>query len=121
MKRTFFIALAVIFALGAVFLSGCKNSDRIKISSILNNPDKYMDRKVIVAGEVTKRYEVDLFLTEAGAYQLDDGTGRIWIITKNGVPREGTEVGLKGTVSSGFKLGRDTFGAVIKETERRTR
>ncbi|MEN6371573.1 MAG: hypothetical protein ABFD64_06110 [Armatimonadota bacterium] len=121
MKRTAFVVLAVILAFGIIMVSGCKNNDRTKISSILNAPGKYVDHKVIVAGEVTKCYGVDLLITEAGAYQLDDGTGKIWIITKNGVPREGAKVGLKGTVSSGFKLGRDVFGAVIQETERRTR
>lgn len=121
MKKTIFVILAVILAFGSFTLSGCKDNDRIKISSILNKPDKYVDHEVTVAGEVTKRYEVDLFITEAGAYQIDDGTGKIWVITKTGVPKEGVKVGLKGTVSSGFKLGRDVFGAVIKENERRTR
>jgi hypothetical protein len=52
---------------------------------------------------------------------VDDGSGKIWVITKTGVPREGTKVGLKGTVSSGVKLGRERFGAVIREQERRAK
>jgi hypothetical protein len=120
MKRNHIIILAVLGALGAVILSGCK-SDRLMISSILQNPDKYMDKNVLVAGEVTKTYSVDLLISEAGAYQVDDGSGKIWVITKTGVPREGTKVGLKGTVSSGVKLGRERFGAVIREQERRAK
>lgn len=91
------------------------------ISSILERPDKYMSKDVIVAGRVAKTYEVNLFITEAGAYQLDDGSGRIWVITKTGVPSEGTEVGLKGEVSGGVKLLGETFGAVVHEHDRRTR
>lgn len=121
MKRIAFVILMIIAVLGMAMLSGCKDNDRVKISSILNQPDKYLDREVKVAGEVTKRYEVDLFIAEAGAYQIDDGTGKIWIITKTGVPKEGVKVGLKGTVSSGLKFGKEIFGAVIKESERRTR
>lgn len=119
MNRTRFFILAALVAVTALVVAGCKDNDRIKISSILERPDKYLDRNVIVAGEVTKTYAVDLFIAEAGAYQVDDGTGKIWVITRTGVPREGTKVGLKGSVGSGIKIGRELFGAVIREEERR--
>jgi hypothetical protein len=120
MKRAYFIILAGLIAVSAIFITGCKD-ERTKISSIINNPNKYMDRKVTVGGEVTKTYGIDLVLTEAGVYQIDDGTGKIWIITKNGVPRVGHKVGLKGTVSQGIRIGHDMIGAVVRESERRTR
>lgn len=119
MKQPYLSAVLTLAVLGALFVGGC--SDRVMISSILQKPDKYMDREVTVAGDVTKTYGVNLILTQAGAYQVDDGSGSIWVITKTGVPRQGDKVGLRGTVQSGITLGRETFGAVIQERERRRR
>jgi hypothetical protein len=119
-KRAYIPALlATISLIGTVLVGGCGN--RVMISSILQNPNKYMDREVNVAGDVTKTYGINLIIAQAGAYQVDDGSGKIWIITKTGVPREGARVGLKGTVQGGVTLGRDTYGAVIQEIERRTK
>lgn len=121
MNRTRFVILAAMLIAAALVLAGCKDNDRIKISSILERPDKYMDRNVTVAGEVTRTYALNLFIAEAGAYQIDDGTGKIWVITRTGVPREGAQVGLKGHVGSGVRIGSEMFGAVIREDERRIR
>jgi hypothetical protein len=120
MKRTHLTILAAMLLVAAIVLAGC-NDNRTKISSILERTDSYMNREVLVGGKVTKTYAVNLFIAEAGAYQVDDGTGKIWVITKNGVPQEGQTVGLKGTVSSGVKLGRESFGAVLREIDRQTR
>ncbi len=121
MKRKALLSLAALLIIGAVFIAGCKNSDQTMVSSILERPDKYTDKTVLVGGEVTRTYSVNLLIAEAGAYQIDDGSGKIWVITNNGVPREGTKVGLKGRVGSGVKVGREIFGAVIREEERRTK
>lgn len=117
MKR---INIGIMLALAAIAIlafAGCKE-DRTRISSIIQSPEKYMSKEVAVAGNVTQSYAVNLLITEMGAYQVDDGSGKIWVITRAGVPAEGAQVGLKGTVSSGVKLGREVFGAVIKEQDR---
>lgn len=121
MKRTAVLVLVGVIAMVALFVAGCKDNDRTMISSILERPDKYVDRNVYIGGEVTRTYSVDLVIAEAGAYQLDDGSGKIWVITRTGVPREGAKVGLKGRVDSGIKIGREVFGAVVREEERRTK
>lgn len=118
--RSNLIILALLAVALGVFLTGCKE-DRTMISSIINRPGKYVNRDVIIAGEVTKIYGVNLVIAEAGAYQIDDGSGKIWVITKSGLPREGAKVGLKGTVADGFRFGRESFGTVVREHERRTR
>lgn len=100
-------------------MAGCKDTKRTSISSILQRPETYIDRPVILAGEVTKVYAVNLLIAEAGAYQIDDGTGKIWVITRTGVPKVGSKVGLKGRVSNGARLGKEVVGAVIKEGEHR--
>jgi len=120
MKRTHLTILAAILLVAAVVLAGCGDK-RTKISSILERTDSYMNREVLIGGTVTRTYAVNLVIAELGAYEVDDGTGKIWVTTKNGVPQEGQTVGLKGTVSSGLKLAGQTFGAVIREIERQTR
>lgn len=120
MKRTQLCILAALLLVALLGITGCKDK-QTSISSILQKPDGYMSKDVLVAGNVTQTYAVNLLLAEFGAYQVDDGTGKIWVITKTGVPGDGTKVGLKGTVSSGLKIGSEIFGAVIKEQERRTR
>ncbi len=40
-----------------------------------------------------------------GAYQLDDGTGQLWIVSDGELPRNGARVLVKGKVRDGFKLG----------------
>ncbi|MBI2842604.1 MAG: hypothetical protein HYX78_04315 [Armatimonadetes bacterium] len=120
MTRSLIIGLVVLLIVSAIILSGCKD-DRTMISRILERPDRYLDRNVVVAGEVTRTYGVDLIITELGAYQVDDGSGKIWVLTRTGVPREGSVVGLKGRVESGIKVGRELVGAVIREERRRMR
>ncbi len=120
MKRSRLIAIAVISLAAAALLTGCSDN-RTRISAILGHPDEFMDRDVLVGGKVTKTFAADLIITEAGAYQVDDGTGKIWVITKSGVPEEGQRVALKGTVSSGLKIGGETFGAILKEIDRQAK
>lgn len=111
-----FIALAIALVL---LVAGCEKTQ--SISGILRDPDKFIGRDVTIAGEVRKVYTVPLGIAEPGAYQVDDGTGVIWVITKYGAPREGAKVGLKGTVSSPLKILGDHFGAVIREEKRQTK
>jgi hypothetical protein len=120
MKLARLIAVAAVLLSAALFVSGCKDG-RTRISAILQHPDEFMDREVLIGGTVTKTYAADLVITEAGAYQVDDGTGKIWVIATNGVPRKGQTVALKGTVAGGLKIGGESLGAILRETDRRTR
>jgi hypothetical protein len=120
MKLARLVVIAAVLLGAAVLLTGCKD-DRTRISSILGNPDGFVDREVLIGGTVTKTYAADLVITEAGAYQVDDGTGRIWVIATSGVPREGETVALKGTVAGGLKIGGESLGAILRETDRRVR
>ena len=103
-----------------VAVSGCdRHTD--KVSAILNDPNQFSGRQVQIAGKVTRSIDPSSGLLNLAAYQVDDGTGKIWVITRTGAPSAGTEVGLKGHVRSDFRAG-DLLGAiVVNEDERRTR
>jgi len=98
-----------------VSLSGCKGATPIR--KLLDDPSRYDGQTVQIAGEVTHSIGV----LGTGAYQVDDGTGKLFVVSKEGgAPREGARVGVRGIFRAAFTLGTET-AAVLQETERRTR
>jgi len=70
---------SVILA-GALLLTACPQQETI--SRINADPGRYRNKEVGVVGTVTDSYGV----LGNGAYEIDDGTGRIWVVTQRGVP-----------------------------------
>ena len=91
-----------------LFLPGCKQKT---INHILVDPHRYANQEVGVVGKVVRSYSV----LSHGAYEVDDGTGTVWVVSNNGVPREGAHVGVKGTILDGFNLGE--LGSILKLPE----
>jgi len=89
------VAVVVVFAL---ISAGCEQKS---INEIRANPSKYADKEVSVVGNVGRSFS----LLGRGAYEIDDGTGKLWIISDKGVPREGARVLVKGTIRDGYSLG----------------
>jgi len=106
--------LAVVFA-GALFLTACPS--QTTISKINANPAKYQNKEVGIVGTVTDSYG----LMGNGAYELDDGTGKIWVATTRGVPARGARVGASGRLHTGFSFGGRSFGTVLEEKDRRAK
>jgi hypothetical protein len=100
---------------GALLLTACPSETTI--SKINSDPGRYRDKEVVVVGRVTDSYGV----LGTGAYELDDGTGRIWVAATRGVPARGSRVGVKGKVHGGVTIGGRSFGTIIEESERRVR
>jgi membrane protein implicated in regulation of membrane protease activity len=84
----------------ALVLVAC---ERRSINQILADPHRYAHRDVGVVGTVVQSYSV----LGRGAYQIEDGTGKLWVVSYNGkgVPRKGARVGVKGKIQDGFDLG----------------
>lgn len=108
-------AVFVVLLGGLLLLTACPS--QTNIAKINANPDRYRGKEVGIAGRVTDSYGV----LGAGAYEIDDGTGRIWVATKRGVPSKGSQVGAKGYVHNGFSFAGRSFGTVMEETDRRSR
>ena len=107
-------AVAFSFLVAALLLlTACPS--QTNIAKINANPDRYRGKEVGIAGRVTDSYGIP----GAGAYEIDDGTGRIWVATKRGVPSRGTRVGAKGYVHNGFTFNGRSYGTVVEETDRR--
>ena len=96
-----FRGLATVVLGGLVLaLTGCAHR---RINQIFADPQRYANHDVGVTGNVVK----SVSLLGKGAYQVDDGSGRLWVIatTNRGVPREGARVGVRGRIRDGFNLG----------------
>ena len=71
------------------------------INQVLADPGRYRDHQVKLSGSVVDSYS----LVGNGAYQIEDKTGKLWIVSNSGVPRKGAHVSVIGTVREGFSLG----------------
>jgi hypothetical protein len=105
---------AVLLA-GTFLLTACPQHETI--SRINADPGRYRSKEVAIVGSVTDSYG----LAGRGAYEIDDGTGRIWVATMRGVPSRGAKVGVKGHVINGININGRGFATVLEETDRRAR
>jgi hypothetical protein len=102
-----------ILASAIVFLAACND---VKIADINNDPGRYAGKEVSISGQVTTSFG----LLGEGAYQMDDGTGRIWVLSQGyGVPGQGTRCTVKGQVVSGVTFGGRSFANALRETSKR--
>jgi hypothetical protein len=90
--------LAIVAALVVLGTAGCATKS---ISSVLADPSRYRDRQVQIAGEVVDSFGV----LGRGVYRVGDGTGQMWVMSNEGVPRTGARVKVRGTVRDAFSLG----------------
>ncbi len=97
--------LSVLLLSLVLVLAGC---ERKSINEIMADPQRYTHKEVGVVGKVVRSVSV----LGKGAYEVDDGTGKLWVVSDRGVPREGARVGVRGKIRDGFN-----FGGLIKLPE----
>ncbi len=112
LSKAFFLSAILAAALA---LTACPN--KTTISQISADPGKYQNKEVGLIGTVTDSYG----LLGNGAYELDDGTGRIWVVTQRGVPSRGSRVGVSGRVYSGLQFGGRNYGLGLREEKRQAK
>ena len=111
MKRN----LAVVtLALGAMLSAGCGSTH---IGRVINDPGRYHNRNVTVEGTVTQ--SVGAFV--AGVYQVEDSTGKIYVLSNRGVPSKGARVKVAGIFTPGVNVMGKSFGNVIRERDHKVR
>ena len=90
--------------------------ERKKIAEINADPGRYMNKEVAVAGHVTQ----SIGALGRGIYQVDDGSGRLWVVTNGrGVPSKGARVGVKGHVKPTITFLGVNYATVMEETDQR--
>jgi hypothetical protein len=100
--------LFFIVPLLALLTAGCGAT---RIGRILDDPNHFHNRSVRVDGKVDRSFGAVI----AGVYQVDDGSGKIYVISNRPVPRTGASVKVKGRVMNGITIGARSFGTAIQE------
>jgi hypothetical protein len=101
--------LMIAAALGAALISTACGS--VKIARINADPSHYSNRTVRVDGRVV----TSAGLLGHGLYQIEDNTGRIYVISSTGVPSRGARVKVTGSVISGAQILGTSVGTAIRE------
>jgi len=123
MKKSGVVRIAVLLVVSmlALLLIACEKKT---INQIKADPNRYAQREVGIEGQVVRSYSV----LGKGAYEVDDGTGKLWVVSDKGVPRTGARVAVKGKIKDGFDLGSIVklpemirSGMVMIESEHRAR
>ena len=113
MKTRFFASLFLLASV--LFMIGCPS--QTTINRVNNDPTRYRNKEVLIVGTVTNSFGA----LGQGAYELDDETGKIWVVTRRGVPSRGARVGAVGRYIQGVNWGGRNFGSALEETDRKVR
>ncbi|GAB4217808.1 MAG: hypothetical protein OHK0012_23800 [Synechococcales cyanobacterium] len=110
--------LAVALA-GILATTGCAQLARFgigttPIGTISQDPGSF--QTVTVKGKVSNQFT----LFGSGLYQVDDGTGTIWVVTQKGAPNLGADVVVQGEVNLGVNISGQNFGVSMNESSRTT-
>jgi hypothetical protein len=107
------IFAAVLAVVGSLLLAGCPA--RESIARVDQTPGRFAGREISIAGRVVNSFGA----MGAGVFQLDDGTGRIWVFSENfGVPGRDSKLAVTGRVEEGFSFGGRNFAVILRETRR---
>jgi hypothetical protein len=95
-------------------LAGCPT--RASIADITRDPGKFAGKEITITGTASDSFGA----MGNGVFQVDDGTGRIWVFSQNfGVPGNGAKVAVTGRVEQGFSFGGKSYGVIVRETQQR--
>lgn len=101
-------AILILTLLAALLLAACGATT---IGRINADPTRFQNRTVRVSGTVVN----SIGALGAGGYQIEDSTGKIYVISGTGVPSKGSRVDVTGRVQSGITVLGRSFGTAIRE------
>jgi hypothetical protein len=101
----------VLAATAVLVLAGCRGAEVMTVKELLDDPSRFDGKQVRVVGEVRE----SIGALGYGAYRLDDGTGTIPVVSKEGgAPRTGARVGVEGAFRAVFTLGTESHAAIVE-------
>jgi hypothetical protein len=102
-----------LLCLLTIVLVGCPQ--HVKIGDLTSNAGRYIDKEVAITGTVVSSFG----LLGTGAFEVDDGSGRIWVLSENfGVPSKGARVGITGRVTEGVNVGGRSVAVALRQTQK---
>lgn len=113
MRAGKFLSLALLLT-SAILLTACPQ--RTRVAEIVSDPGRFHNKEVTIAGRVSHSYGA----LGQGIYEVDDGTGRIWVLAERyGVPSRDALVMVTGRVIPGLTFGGRNYATALRETRRR--
>jgi len=106
---------SLLLGLAVVVLAACSTMFATRIGDILNTPGSYEGKDVTVEGKVTASHN----LMVVKYYEVDDGSGKITVVTQNALPREGEKVSVKGRVNQAFAIGSARLVVIVEQPVQR--
>ncbi len=83
------------------------------VRNIRDDVERFEGRQVTLSGKVTETLALPFI--HKGAYQIDDGTGKIWVIPKGDVPARGDRMVATGRIRAGVEIAGKHLGVVLME------
>jgi hypothetical protein len=80
-----------------LIVSGCEQRS---INEIKSDPSRFANREISIVGTVT----LSASILGTGGYEIEDGTGKLWVVCRSGAPRKGARVVVTGTIRDGYDL-----------------
>jgi hypothetical protein len=106
--------VSALLLLSTIFLLGCP--PRATIAEINRDPGKYQGKEITVTGTVSDAFGA----LGSGVFQIDDGTGRLWVFSQTyGIPGSGAKVSVTGRLQQGFSFGGRSFALILRQTRPR--
>lgn len=109
MRKKFFALMVILI----IVLMQCAAS--VRIADIRNTPSRFHDKKVTLSGTVDET--ITLPILGVGVYQLNDGTGTIWVKPKEMTAEKGDHVRVTGTIRVGLTISGRSFGLILIESK----
>jgi hypothetical protein len=104
---------ALLLGCVCLLLVACEETT---IGKINEDPGRYANKEVSLRGAVSNSFG----LLGQGAYELDDGTGKMWVLVeKGGVPSKGARVRTVGRVVGSATFAGRNFGTALREKKHR--
>ena len=115
MRSNYSRTIKLCCLIGAILLlSACS---RVSVETINRDPGRFHDKEITVAGRVAN----SLGVADAGAFELDDGTGRLWVLSNtHDLPAHNSSVTVTGRIEHGFSFAGRTFVIILRETRKRS-
>jgi hypothetical protein len=107
------ICALLLVSAATLILVGCPQRENIALIS--RTPGRFAGREVTIAGRVVNSFGA----MGAGAFEIDDGTGRIWVFSERyGIPGRDAGLAVTGRVEETFSFAGRHFPIILRETRR---
>jgi hypothetical protein len=87
----------------------------VRVSDIRERPSEFHDQRITLSGHVEE--VITMPILGIGVYELNDGTGNIWVKPEGRTPRKGDKVKVTGEVKVGLMVSGQSFGIILIEKE----